>query len=1021
MVIKTLFRGIACGSLLSAAGAFAQDSATVDGVVEEIVVTGSLIRGTPEDAALPVEVYDMAELRASGSPTALEFAKSLTASGPTTGEAYYFSDAALTGNVLYNLRGIGADKTLTLFNGRRIAENSSIIPSIALQRIEVLKDGAAVTYGADATGGVVNFITRDDFEGFEAAATYKAIDDSDGDFGVELMGGFGGERTNVVWAAEWSHRSELDTVDRSFAHQPYGENPTPWSGLTNLARWFTHGTPPAVPTDEVSTSAPVGEYGTLLGVGVDFTQESCEAVGGVFATTSCNYGYIPYYNLVEENDIMRLFGQVSTAVTDNMEFYLRGAWSRVRTPYAYGSPSQPVVRGPSMVDGLVGQFYVPRANPAWDEFAARTGIVSSPFYPFMQGATAITYRAFAHGGNDVFAQGSSHSTPRDIDNRYWHVSTGFNGAFENGIGYDLGVTYNQTVTTSTNPDIIAYRLQEALNGFGGPACTAADLDPNRFGTQNPAAAGTGGCLWFNPFASNFAGQPVLGLANPNHVPGAENPDELVSWLFDRRAQEDLIDSITVDLVFNGEAPEAISLPGGPIAWGLGAQWRQLDSRETVPSPFYNGSQPCIWPSDQGQIPLSPDDPDHNGCSAPGPGPFQFFGTNPPDRNSLEQRSYFGELNFPLVDSLYMTAAVRHESFSGGLDATVYKFSGKWQATRNLAVRGSYGTNYQAPGIDVTPGEVVHGVNSYTVAGNAWLGATTVTRSDIEAETATVWSSGIIWQSRGFTEDSYFRFITDYFDIETEDELRLLATANDIASAVFAGGVSNCAHPLAHRVTFNGGACVNGSPANGAFAAITTDFGNGPSQHTAGFDIQASYGFPAFNGELDLGVTATRITKLEDTPAILDGFQLDDGDDRLGDLNFAVVGFAASKWRANFHANYAQGIHNVRLVANYVSGVDDERFINDDGSLDLARLTPAGFHPGTTTPFGPSDFGVKGDDWLSFDLHYNVELPWTTTMALSVVNIADEDPPESRQELGYDPRIGNPLGRTFEISFRKTLE
>ncbi|HEX7034422.1 MAG TPA: hypothetical protein VF210_01530, partial [Pseudomonadales bacterium] len=117
---------------------------------------------------------------------------------------------------------------------------------------------------------------------------------------------------------------------------------------------------------------------------------------------------------------------------------------------------------------------------------------------------------------------------------------------------------------------------------------------------------------------------------------------------------------------------------------------------------------------------------------------------------------------------------------------------------------------------------------------------------------------------------------------------------------------------------------------------------------------------------------------------------------------------------------ARGNHNLRLVANFISGVDDERFINEDGSLNLEALTPAGFQPGTDTPFGPSDFGVKGDDWWSFDLHYNVELPWQTTLGVSVNNLFDEDPPESRQELGYDPRIGDPLGRTFEVTFRKYL-
>jgi iron complex outermembrane recepter protein len=173
--MKFTLRGASSAALLlglaGALPAWAQD--TVAGPqppaeadqADRVVVTGSLIAGTPEDAALPVEVFTNEDLEEQGAPTALEFVKSLTISGPTTGEAYYFGGAGTTGSPSFNLRGIGADKTLTLLNGRRVSEAASSIPSIAIARTEILKDGAAVTYGADATGGVVNFISRDDFTG----------------------------------------------------------------------------------------------------------------------------------------------------------------------------------------------------------------------------------------------------------------------------------------------------------------------------------------------------------------------------------------------------------------------------------------------------------------------------------------------------------------------------------------------------------------------------------------------------------------------------------------------------------------------------------------------------------------------------------------------------------------------------------------------------------------------------------------------------------------------------------------
>src|SRR5690554_6503114 len=210
MKLKELYRCIACVSLVAAPTLLLAQTPEI----EEVVVTGSLIRGTPVDAALPVEVYSAEDMQLSGSPSALEFAKSLSAGGPTSGESYYFGGAQLTGSVSYNLRGIGSDKTLSLFNGRRVAQNTSVIPSIALARTEILKDGAAVTYGADATGGVVNFISRDSFEGVEVQSSYRAIDGSDGDYTFGIIGGFSGNTTDVVWAAQWEHRSRLDPIDR---------------------------------------------------------------------------------------------------------------------------------------------------------------------------------------------------------------------------------------------------------------------------------------------------------------------------------------------------------------------------------------------------------------------------------------------------------------------------------------------------------------------------------------------------------------------------------------------------------------------------------------------------------------------------------------------------------------------------------------------------------------------------------------------------------------------------------------
>ena len=159
-------------SVLGSGVAVAQDVVSApdqpaDNDADRVIVTGTNIAGAAEDAPLPVEVYTADDSFKQGGQTALEFTKSLSVVGSTVGETNQFQAGyASIGAATLNLRGLGGGRTLSIFNGRRFSENINMIPSIALARTEILKDGGAVVYGADATGGVVNFITRDDFDGF---------------------------------------------------------------------------------------------------------------------------------------------------------------------------------------------------------------------------------------------------------------------------------------------------------------------------------------------------------------------------------------------------------------------------------------------------------------------------------------------------------------------------------------------------------------------------------------------------------------------------------------------------------------------------------------------------------------------------------------------------------------------------------------------------------------------------------------------------------------------------------------
>lgn len=196
-------------------------------ILEEVVVTGSWFRGAASPS--PVTVIGQADLERQGRATMAEVLAALPQN--FTGGAY--EGSAGTGadrsgrNTHYatgvNLRGLGADATLVLVNGRRIAGTGnsgdfadvSNIPTSAIERVDVLLDGASALYGADAVGGVVNVILRRDFDGMETRARIGGT--SDGGAAERLFShtaGLDWDGGNAVLSYEWMDRGELQAADR---------------------------------------------------------------------------------------------------------------------------------------------------------------------------------------------------------------------------------------------------------------------------------------------------------------------------------------------------------------------------------------------------------------------------------------------------------------------------------------------------------------------------------------------------------------------------------------------------------------------------------------------------------------------------------------------------------------------------------------------------------------------------------------------------------------------------------------
>ncbi len=156
--------------------AFAQEA---DQTLERVVVTGSAIKRIDAETAVPVTVVKMDDLKKSGITSVEQVMANLTAVQSSTNTTQSVGSSS-GGASFADMRGIGADKTLVLLNGQRIANNAvdgsapdlNMIPFAAIERIEVLRDGASALYGTDAIGGVINFITKNSYQGGSITVGY---------------------------------------------------------------------------------------------------------------------------------------------------------------------------------------------------------------------------------------------------------------------------------------------------------------------------------------------------------------------------------------------------------------------------------------------------------------------------------------------------------------------------------------------------------------------------------------------------------------------------------------------------------------------------------------------------------------------------------------------------------------------------------------------------------------------------------------------------------------------------------
>ncbi len=952
---------------------------------EEIVITGSRIKGTAENTALPVDTIGTEELSKRGAPSTLDLIKTLPVSGPVIGDTNQFSGVAQgnTGAGSLNLRSLGPLRNLILLNGRRLPAapgansagvDTQLLPTAAIGRVEVLKDGAAAIYGSDAISGVVNFITRRNLNGYIATADYRYVDGSaGGDYGASLAWGRSRDTWNVLLTLGVQSRGEVSSTDRDWANKPYTVNPSGWS---------VYSTPGTI----MGRTLPNGAGGITF-FGAD---SNCAALGGAIGATGttpvCRFTYVPFDNIVEKEQRLQAYGEFNIQLDDTTKFHAEVLYAKTVIPKWRTSPAYPPftgLNGPS----TSSTFTVPIANPG-AVTALQQGGASAPAIAGTQSILLVLYRPLANGGHPSTG-GSGGQTDRIVRD-LWRVSGGFTGEFDNGIGWDVALTYSETTASGQGPDILAERLQKALNGLGGPNCTGI-------------VPGANGCQWFNPFSNALPGNPALGLTNPGFVSANANNPALVDWLYDRQVTQSTQTLFVADASVNGEL--GWELGGGKVGWALGAQYRETSFRRQIFSKYYDANvSPCAVEG-------------VTNCTVK-TGPYIFLGQAVPVDISQSVYAFFGELSLPFSDSLNAQLALRYENYGGLTGSTLDpKFAFKWQVNDWLAFRGSVGTTFRGPTTLNTSGGTVTGLQSLPAVSGGFRAVDTLANPNLKPEKATTFNFGAIIEKGGF------RALIDYWRFDLTDQITA-PTGTQVSNAVFLGAVGNtelinCSAALIGRITFDNptNTCVQGTTAGTNISRVRTGFVNGPDVTTSGIDLTVDYLEPDVGGgDLGLGFSLSYVIDYHQAEFILNGVTLAPGYDAVGYTNYDRSQQTISKWRGTAYVEYTYDIHNFRLTANYASGVDDNR--NPEGVAALAVYAQTGAQAGGCVTAGPNctlvTFGQHVRDNLTFDFTYRVDVTEDVQVSLSAFNILDRDPSAARLELSYDPFLGSPLGRNFKI-------
>ena len=948
-----------------------------DEEVEEVVVTGSQIKGAKITGVLPVTVLSSEDIEAIGPEDGTELLENIAEQGVN-----YFTEAesdsggvnSARGDVgAYNLRNMGVGNTLVLLNGRRLVNNagyqtellggdyvptmsvnSNLIPTNALDRVELLKDGASAIYGADAVAGVVNNVLQTDFTGFEVnfrGNGYDHFDANDERIQIKYGGDFNEGRTNISIMFDYYDR---DAIAAS-------EDPR-W-GDSDHRKW--------IPADSLwaNDSSFNNRY------------------SGKWAQLDLR-GRTDYTDSAGEIQIMPS-SDPRCSRSDSLDT-------------GYGT-----CLGVDTTSLANGEYYI---NPG--QFRDYRG-------ELQRDNTFIFVNHELDNGNELFAEiGQYNSDYRRLKEPAGDFSTAL---------LNIGPDYYYTNLLGINDDNSSSNKNIRIDNWRpdiGPRVINVDKDTSRYliglrGTTDSGWSWETALLQSKAksedFTQNRLSNSLLeaGLADSTssaiNIFSSDVKTALAPAIIDVY-RNDTSELSTFD--FKASHPEIFNLPAGPVAMLLGFEYRKEE--------YTDDRDPRL----DGTIRFTST---VTGLTFPFVGDVLGSSPTADTTGERETNSIFAEFILPLADNIESQIAFRHEDPDDTDSSTVGKFALGWDVSENLSLRGSFSTSFRVPNliqknqlyvtrygnVDDAVGEYIGGSNSFALDDRYSIQSFRIGNPDLKPEESDNYSVGFVWTPE-IVEGLTITY--DEWSIEKENTIVLLGRSNVVVNDLINlinYGTDNCSgysNPFVTRDTdfsysaeelaafSDAGICPVGE------ALVVTDpYANAATRTIEGDDLGIYYDLDTNLGSFKLSINHSETDKFTQEPTATYAKLAAAQESGIIPFNVTLSGFGDLALQ---DGNY---VKKTSMKLNYRYG---------DWGAQISSLKKGEFYQSSETRSDGTRYMIPSMRTVNASVYYNFEIgDYDARVKLAIKNIDDERAPLADRFYGFFADAHQDYGRNYYLDFR----